>query len=69
MCRDYINLIVSFFKTRQQESYRVATNKEQKAPHVKGKKGKKKQDLDELKKEVEFVSVFFGGKIHIFTKY
>lgn len=41
--------------SRQQESYRVATNKNSdKAPNVKPTKGKKKQDLDELKKEVEF---------------
>lgn len=41
--------------TRQQESYRVATNKNA-ASTVKPTKGKKKdkQDLDELKKEVEF---------------
>jgi hypothetical protein len=48
--------------SRQQESYRVATNKNA-ADSVKPKKGTKKankqQDLEELKKEVEFVSGHF----------
>ena len=43
--------------SRQQESYRAATSKNP-APSVKSKKGKKRKqdDLNELKKEVDFVS-------------
>ncbi len=44
------------FKTRE-ESYRVATNDKSGAAAAKPKKGKKsKEDLDELKKELELVS-------------
>ena len=44
--------------TREKESYRVATNKN--ASSAKPKKGKKQRaaDLEDLKKEVEIVSLF-----------